>query len=491
MKNSTKVLSGVKWSIIKIILVQVINFGAIAILSRQLDPSDFGIVALANVALKFFNTISANGISQFIIYDNSVEKENKVSSAFWLNVIFAITTAAIGMLSIQFIEKFYEEPLLGEILFVLLLRYPIDIISKFPDAILQKKLDFRSLEIRDTSLQFLTASFSVIMALMGFGVWSLVIPSLIIAPIRLLVSFSLAKWLPSKHFHFKYWIEILRYSSSLIGSSIMNFLLTQGDTLMVGKLLSSNALGIYNLSWQGSNLISRTIVKLTNKIAFPVFSMENGNKAKIISKLDKILYSIGAFSFPILFWMIVAAENIVLTVYGAKWVESILPLQILLVYAIRYSIGAPLGSLFKGLGRPDIILKVNSFIIPFYFTGIWFGSKYGIIGIAISVTLVRTIFGLINFFITAKLLNTNVMLIFKNLKSPFMASILMFIFSFTIECFSKNMLIMWPPFIKLLISAIISTSLYLLFIKLFFNDLLLFYNNIYKTIITKKQNSNL
>lgn len=486
MNNSTKVLSGLKWSVIKIVLVQVINFGAIAILSRQLNPSDFGIVALANVALKFFNTISANGISQFIIYDNSVERENKVSAAFWLNLLFALTTCIIGVFSIQYIEKFYEEPLLGEILFILLLRYPIDIISKFPDAILQKKLNFKSIEIRDTGLQFLNASSSVLMALMGYGVWSLVIPSLIISPIRLVVSFSLAKWAPSLHFNFKYWVEILKYSSSLIGSSVMNFLMTQGDTLVVGKLLNASSLGVYNLSWQGSNLVSRTIVKLTNKIAFPVFSMENSDKIKIKFKLNQILYSIGAFSFPILFWMIVAAENLVLTLYGEKWVEAILPLQILLVYAIRYSIGAPLGSLFKGLGRPDIIFKVNTLIIPFYFTGIYFGAKYGIIGIAISVTCVRTIFGFINFFITAKLLNTNVIEIFKNLKSPFLASFLMFVSSFVLEYLSKNILIMWPSIVKLLVSAIISAVFYFLFIKLFFNDLSLFYKNIYKTIINKK-----
>ena len=342
-----KIINGAGWGLFKIFSVQLINFTAIAILGRVLDISDFGLVALANSALIFFNIFSTQGINQFLIYDNSNQYYEKVNSAFWLNLFISLSLVIIGILMIPWIKNFLNEPLLGNILLILFLRLPFDVISKLPDAILHKNLRFKEIEVRDTILQFAAASGSVFMALYGFGVWSLIIPSIIAVPIKIIISFSLITWRPKFKLFYSHWKEIVNYSKHIIGSSLANYTLTQGDTIIVGYMFGSGSLGVYNLAWQSSNLFSRTLVKLINKIAFPSFSAIKVDINLIKINLNKVLFSISILSFPILMWMIVSAEYVILTIYGDKWVDAILPFQILLVYAIRYSAGAPIGSVLN------------------------------------------------------------------------------------------------------------------------------------------------
>lgn len=466
MSQSSKIMTGGSWALFKIIAVQCINFSAIAILSRQLDPVDFGIVALANVALQFFNMFSTQGINQFVIYDNSVNREQKLSSAFWLNLFFSLTLMLIGIAAIPWITKFYEEPLLASILMILFLRFPIDAISKLPDAILHKSLDFKPIEIRDTILQFTVASLSISMALLDYGVWSLIIPSVIAAPIRLIVAFRISSWRPRLNFYVKYWKEIIKYSSNIIGGTVTNFIISQGDTLLVGKILGSSQLGIYNISWNSSNLVSRTLVKITSKLAFPAFSAKKGDNEKIYKTLKRVLFVIANLSFPILMWMFISAENIILVLYGDKWNSAIIPFQILLIYAIRYSVGSPIGAVFKAVGRPDLGFKLGLAIIPFYVLGILMGSNYGIVGVALGVTISRTVFGLLSFWIVAKLINQSALSIMRPLRTPFFHALISCLIAYSIQCIVErnfsNLIF------ELLISMLLMIFSYILLARLYF-----------------------
>ena len=473
MSQSSKLLTGGSWALFKILVVQLINFAAIAILSRQLDPVDFGIVALANVALRFFNVISAQGINQFIIYDNSDEHEEKVHAAFWLNLVFSIIATLVGISLIPTISNFYQEPLLGSILLVLFFRFPVDVTSKLPDSILQKRLNFKPIEIRDTLLQLFSAIASIVMALTGFGVWSLIVPSLVVAPIRLLISLRAANWFPKFNFYTKYWGEILRYSSTIIGSTLTHFGLTQSDTLVVGKLLNTTALGVYNLSWEASNIVSRTLVTLINKLSLPAFASLKGDKEKLYQGLKKVLFAISTISFPLLMWMIVAAEYLILTIYGDKWSDAIIPFQILLIYAIRYSIGSPVGGLFKAMGRPDINLKLGLFILPFYFLGIWLGSDFGIIGVATAVTVVRTVFGFISFYLAAKLLEVSFWKVLRPVREPFLASLFASLCLWMLNEFalSEMQSFLMNPLLGVVLTGIVMTCLYIALSKFIFKEI--------------------
>ena len=416
---------GVVWIGGRIVAIQVINFATIAVLARQLDIHAFGVVALANVALNLLEAIASNGVNQFIIFDREDNFQNRAKAAFWLNVLFGILAVTIGFMVAGPAARFFDEPEFQYVFQLMILRFPLEAMTRIFDAISHKELQFRNIEIRDTAIQFVSGGCSIAMALTGYGVWSIVVPMVLLSPIQVLVAAMGTRWRPGWNPGFQHWPRILRYARNIVGSSLTSLILIHGDTILVGKILGASLLGVYNLSWQVSNLVSRTIVNGGNKLFFPMLAAVGKQDGKMPNVLRGLLRTLSCITFPALVGLFVVADDFILTVYGEKWSAAVLPLRILLVYAIRYSIGSPLGPVLKALGRPDLIFRTGLFAVPFYLTAVWYGCSYGIVGVAVGVTLVRTVVGSVLFVVVARQLEVSTSSILAPVRSSILAAVSM------------------------------------------------------------------
>jgi PST family polysaccharide transporter len=413
------------WIYGRMLAIQFFRFVAIVILARELDIRAFGIVALANVAVTFLGVLASQGVNQFVIYDRGVGSEDRVAGAFWLNVTISLVAVVVGFISAPAVAAYFDEPQLELILAVLLLRFPFDAMTRVFDAVRNKELHFRDIEIRDTAIEFCIAVASIGMALAGFGVWSLVLPALFLAPVQTLVAARTTRWSPGWDFQIKAWPRAFKYTANIIGSSLTSFVITHGDTLVVGRLMGSSLLGIYNLAWQTSNLVSKNIVNLSSKLFFPVLSAVSEDRPRMVSILRRLLHILSAIAFPTLIGLFVLADDFVNVMYGEKWNEAVLPLRVLIIYAIRYSVGSPMGTVLKALGRPDIIFKLGLLTLPFYLVAVGLGSEHGIVGVAVGVTLVRTVFGAMMFVAVAKEFEMPTRELIQPMRSPMAAALLM------------------------------------------------------------------
>lgn len=419
---TAKVVRGGAWVYGRMLVTNVVNLGVMAILARELSPAEFGLVALAQALIRFLVFLGSESISQYVIYDNRTGREERVQAAFWMDLSFSTAAVLLGLLFVPLITRFYSEPGLGAILFVLLLRYPVDSLSRVPDALLKKSLDFQKLETRDTVLEILIAFTSVVMALTGWGAWSLVIPGVVASPLRALILLRLTGWRPRLILYLEQWPRIFSYSVNITGGALLYYIISEADTLLIGKLMGSHVLGIYNLAWQSANLVNRVIVSLSNKLTFPALSTISANIQHLRDALGKIFRVLAVTTFPALIGLLVVADDFILTVYGPQWKEAVLPLRILIIYALRYAIGSPTGAVYRVIGRPDIVFKLPLLIAPFYLVAIWVGSIYGIVGVATGVTIVRTVFGFVDFGIVARCLKVSFREVIKPVIPSFFAS---------------------------------------------------------------------
>ncbi|MBN2043999.1 MAG: lipopolysaccharide biosynthesis protein [Anaerolineales bacterium] len=420
-----RVLQGGVWIYARTIILSLVNLVVVALLARKLTPADFGLVALAQVILRFVLLLSSEGVNQFVIYDNKPGREERIQAAFWLDITLAVLSSLIGYLLLPVIELIYPEQGLRALLVVILIKYPIDSISKVPDALIKKRLDFRKLEIRDLFLGILTSTLSLVMVFSGWGIWSLILPGLIVSPIRAIVIFIISGWKPKLKFDIKLWPKIFSYSANVIGSTITSYIISEGDTLLIGKIMGSSILGIYNIAWQSSNLIGRNVTNQINKLILPTLASVSDDLARLQVVVVRMLRVVSIITFPLLIGLFVVADDFILAVYGPQWEEAILPLRILIIYAIRYSIGAPTGQVFKAIGKPDINFKLGLVIVPFYLLAIWTGSRFGIAGVALGVTVVRTFFGVVNLYLVARNIDSKLLDLIRPMASPFFAAMIM------------------------------------------------------------------
>jgi PST family polysaccharide transporter len=421
----TKTVQSSAWIYGRHFVTNIFNLGAMAILARQLDPRDFGLVALAQVLLRFVALLGASGIGDYVIFDREEGREGRVHAAFWLGLSFACLTGLIGIALVPLLVRFYGEPALQAVLLVLIAKHVLDQLYVVPDALIKRTLDYRKLVARDTVLEISSAAASVWMALRGWGVWSLVLPALFVSPIRVAAVLWMARWLPRLPFRRSEWPRIWRYSANAIGANLATSILAEGDTLVVGKALGSEALGIYNFAWQTANLVSRNVSGAVGKVAMPALAAVGGKMERLRLAFHRMLRLLATISFPMLVGLFVVAEEFVLTVYGPKWTDAVLPLRILILFAMRHCIGAPANSLCLVVGRPDIGFKVGAAVVPLYLLSIWIGSKYGVVGVAAGVTLSRTLGGIFAFWVSARLLGEGMGPVLRQLAQPFAAACLM------------------------------------------------------------------
>lgn len=226
--------------------------------------------------------------------------------------------------------------------------------------------------------------------------------------------------------------------------------------------MGSELLGIYNLAWQTANMVSRTIVSLTNKLALPTLAAVSNDPIRLRSAVHRMLRILAIVTFPLLVGLFVVADDFVIVLYGQQWQEAVLPLRILLIYAIRYAVGSPAGIVYKAVGRPEIGFKLGLVMMPFYLLSIWWGSSYGIVGVAFGVTLTRTIFGFIGFDLLAKCLDEGFWSILTPMASALVAALTMGILVFSAGALLGsfvNIELVWGLILQIGIGALIYLTL--------------------------------
>ena len=371
-------------------------------------------MALAAVILNLLTTVGPVGIKSFILYDRQEGREERVHAAFWLGVVITLAATVFCLALAPLVVRYYGTPGLRPILSVLILQFALSQILIIPEALLQRVLDFKKLVLRDSLLHILTGLAMVAMACTGCGIWSLIVPSLVATPFRVMLTFRLARWIPTFPLRTHSWPQILRYTFHTTGGSFVSFLANEGDTLLIGKVLGATEVGLYNRAWVSANMVSNNVTQAVGVVAMPALSAVSGDAARLRAAMSRMLRMLGLASFPLLIGLLLVADLFVLTIYGPQWTPSVVPLQIFIIYALRQTVGSPSTVIYQVVGRPDIGFKMGLLFLPFYFLSIWVGSFYGIIGVAAGVTVARTVYGMFQFGFVARLLGQT----FRELVSP-------------------------------------------------------------------------
>lgn len=426
VKNLTsKTTQGVAWLYGRRFVINFIHLGVVAVLARRLDPADFGVVALAAVILKFNVAVGASTVGNYIIYDREEGREERVQAAFWLNATMTLVAIAIFILLLPLVSLIYAEPLLPAIIAISLIKVAADQLRAVPDALIKRDLDYKKLVVRDGVLELISAGLSLAMALSGWGVWSIVVPQVLLAPVSTGLVMWMAGWMPRLPLGTKHWKRIFKYSSANLGNSIVNVFNNDGDVLLIGKLLGSTALGFYNRAWSTAHLITDNVVRTVSVVAMSSLSAAAGRPEVLRQAYLKMLHLLSIITFPLAIGLFVVADDFILVLYGAKWEPAILPLRILMIDSIRRSILSPATIVYNVVGRPDIGFKLNLAALPFVLASIALGSLYGIVGVAVAFTAIRMLVSFISVHLAARLIGTTLRAVLSKLWSPLEASVLM------------------------------------------------------------------
>ena len=169
---------GIKWISFSRLLRQGIQFLTLLILARLLEPKDFGLMGIALIVLNFLNTIRDFGLGSALIQKTEVNS-NLIASAFYLNIgasiLLTVTTILLAPSLASLLSNEQESfPIIIKIIRILALVFLITSVALVQQSMLEKSLKFKNIAIYETLATFIGAVASIIIALNGGGVGSLV-----------------------------------------------------------------------------------------------------------------------------------------------------------------------------------------------------------------------------------------------------------------------------------------------------------------------------
>jgi O-antigen/teichoic acid export membrane protein len=465
----TQTSFGLMWTGISQFLTQTFRFIVIVILARLLLPEDFGTVGLAIIFTGFINTVNELGMSAAIIQRKNVS-EIHLSTSFWSSVGMGFLLCILTILVSPYVAGFFHEDLVKPILLVSSSGFIIGSFAVVHKATFEKSLNFKKITIIEICSSFVTGIVSIVLAIYGQGVWSLVFGTLSGNLTSTVLYWNINNWRPSFTFSRTHFKELFGFGSFNTGSRIFNYIASNTDYIIVGKLLGVVLLGYYTLAYNLVTFPLQRVSVIVMRVTFPAFSKIQDNNEILKKGYLKVIKYTSLITFPMLAGMFAVAPEFITVLYGVKWIPMIIPLQILCIAGALKSIGAIVGTIQYSIGRADIQFKWQLFTAIIMPAALIIGVNYGITGVAGAVAIMTIFLVLVIQYITNKLIDLDM---FSYLKEIFPATISSLIIIISVIILKKIIYFYdIPQKYVLLISVFFGLLIYIIFMRIFYSDLL-------------------
>ena len=378
-----KVTRGVGWNYLSYGLGKTISLVTVSILAHLLSPDNFGVVALATLAIEYLSVLNDFGLATALIQrrDNLEEASNVV---FTLNLIISISLSLLTYALAPQAALFFREPDLTPILRWLGFIFTINAFGSVHKARLQRDMHFGRKVIPELGNTIVKGLISIGFASKGFGAWSLVYGQLAGLSVSIILLWVVVPWIPRLSIISNLASQLFKYGIPIMADRAFSILGDSFDYFLIGRFFDSATLGIYTLAYRLPELLVITTLTVLAGVIFPAFATIQNKPNELRKRFLQTTKYVQLLITPMCLGMIVAADLIIKVVFGEQWLEAIPIMQILSLYCLVLSIGYHVGDVYKAIGRPDILIKLS---IPIFFIriiAIWVGAQYSLIGVALG-----------------------------------------------------------------------------------------------------------
>jgi lipopolysaccharide exporter len=375
---------GMRWAIRGVGLVSTI------ILARLLAPDDFGVVAMAMVAVAILESFTQSGTDLALLRNAAATREH-YDTAWTLEIIQGVLLAVSLFVTAPLVGGHFEDPRVTEVVRLLSLRALIGGFQNIGVVNFRRDLQF-GLEFRfGVARKLATFLVTVGAALWLRSYWALVIGQIAGRVVEVAISFRMSDYRP--RLSLARIREIWGFSQWLVLARFARLVNRQFDRWVVGSIAGTSAMGYYFVASDFAASPSDEIVLPMSRAAFPVYSRLQDEPAALRQAFHNVLASMTAISFVMGLGMAVVAEDFVRVVLGAKWLQAIPLMPWLGVYGALYGVAHTLDIFMLATGRERLTALMTAgnalATIPVLLLA---GQVSGIIGIAAGKAALAFVF---------------------------------------------------------------------------------------------------
>lgn len=328
-----KAASGMIWTALQKYSTMFIQFISGIILARLLTPYDYGCIGMLAIFMTLAEAFIDGGFGSALIQKKQPTQED-YSTIFYWNLGMAALMYAILFVSAPAISRFYNIPLLCNVLRVqgvILFIYAFNIVQRNQ---LRKKLNFKVLSIVTITTSIIALCVTIFMAYRGYGVWALVAQHIITAAIPAFVFWFFVKWRPIRIFSWKSFKELFSFGFYMFMTHLVNTFCSKLQGLLIGKLYSPATLGYYSKASSTERLASGSISSVMTQVTYPLYVKVQEDKSAMASMIRRLTMTISYVTFPLLMVLLLTAKPLFVLLYSDKWLPSVPYFQVLCIVGL-------------------------------------------------------------------------------------------------------------------------------------------------------------
>jgi lipopolysaccharide exporter len=419
---SQRVVHAGFWAFALRITSRLFGLARTIVLARLLAPNDFGLYGIALLSLSALETFSQTGFDQALIQKKEDTKPY-LDTAWTIQVIRGFVLGTLLVVGAPLVGAFFGEPRAVLLVRVLGAAVLLKDLRNIGIVFFRKELEFHKQFLYEFGGTFADLTVAIPAAFILRSVWALVFGLLAGNLVRMVMSYLVHPYRPSLQFEGAKTKELFTFGRWILGSSILVFLLTQGDDILLGKVLGVTALGLYQMAYRISNLPATEITHVVCQVTFPAYSKLQKDLPSLRNAFVNTVQVIVAMSFPLAVGIACLAPSFTSVFLGQKWSAIVLPMQVLAIWGLVRSLEAATGPAWQALGQPHVpmffqfakLILLGAFIYPFT---IW----WGVTGTAFAVAVESVIVHVGRYWFMAKTLNMGVARLFRAYAIPALAS---------------------------------------------------------------------
>lgn len=381
----SKTIYGIGWGGLSIGVNILFQLVFMAVMARLLDPVHFGLIAIANVMLRFLTYFAQLGVGPALIQKTELV-DGDVRAALSVSLSISVLCMVIAIIAAPFITEYFVMPMLAPVIQALSVNFLLGGLSAVSMSLLRREMRFKYIAIIESSAYIVGYGFiGITLAYLGFGVWALVGAVLSQSMLNAFLAYLFSRhefgWRHQKKQRVHFFKFGARYS--LIG--FIEFLSGSLDALIIGKIFGSATAGIYGRASLLSNLPVQQPANIITRALFPVIS-RLGDQRQIASLQISILM-LGSYALAISWGMIAAAPDIVRVLLGEKWLEAVPILQILALAVTPQYMAHLIGVTLDAMGALKAKLRIQAGVLVLQIVAFFLLLPYGVLGIAGAMVL--------------------------------------------------------------------------------------------------------
>ncbi len=355
--HNRAIATGVMWQGALRWVSQVLAWTATVVIARRLSPADYGIAGTAGVLVGMLSLVTDGGLARAVVMRRERD-EDALGQIHGAAILSGIALALLMVLGAYPISRFYAEPRLAPVIAALSVVLVLSGANAIPLAVMQQGLQFKRLAAIDFGKAFAQASTVLICALLGFRYWSLAI-GLVVGHVVALVWTRRCVVLRARRPDRLAIGATVEYAKHLVVGALAWYVYSNADFAVVGRVAGLSALGYYQFAWNVAQLPGEKLANVLQAVVLPFFG-SIGDDAKALKHyfliLSELLVSV---MLPVLVGFALVSPIAVPLIFGAKWLESVPIMQVLVICAALGSVSLLSQHVLGATGQAAVAARLN------------------------------------------------------------------------------------------------------------------------------------